>query len=712
MKENQIEDESWYPDKKIEWWFVQGFFEGGNIPREYFMVSFFRQLLRDPEPHHGYTLISSLFNPETSENKVITWIDNDIFKWILRKTDKVEKLKPYFNEIKTFGPLPPVMLKNEKPEMAGNTLSVSWDNFLLSQTEEGFKLRLPGTLLNSRVQFNARPMTGCFTTMQEKDSGKIRESMSYNTYPLCELSGMIGENKITGRAWLDHQWGGYGMFVSEDESREGLKGWNWFGISLEDNSSWIIWEHWYLKTGKKITTSATRMNFDGTLEHFDNIDVAPLRLWESPLTGASYPVECEIKIPQKNISMIFSPVFDNQEIVLYGPHRSVWEGCGRVVYRDGYCAINGYARGEFFGQGYIHNLKTYFLPIENRIKNNIKAFFPEKPDGERIEHYIGKTDFAHSFDAYTKTVSEPVWNLMNREGKMWRPVFSLLMLESLGCNSKNFESILSVFPEMSHTGSLIIDDIEDHSLLRRGEKSIHEKYGMEVAINAANTIYFLPFLELINHRHLTPVQKTEIYEVLIRGYISGHLGQAADIFWSNNMTPENLDEWLNTDLENQILQVYSAKTGSILKGSAATAGIIANTDEKTKEACIEFAQNVSIAFQILDDIRNFNPEISRKKCGEDISEGKLTYIIIKALLTLDKKHKEYISKILCDPLERGQKTNINAIIELVNSTGILEQAQRKASDMFHSSWSRLCMFTQHSESRIMLKLLCHKLLDL
>ena len=714
MKQNQIKmkNESWHPDKKIEWWFIQGYYEGENISKEYFMVSFFRQLFSEPASHHGYSLISSVFNPETNENKVITQIDNNVFNWVLGKTEKIKELKPYFDEIKTFGPLPPVALKKDKPVMDENKLSASWDDFILKQTKEGFQFRLPGLLTGGSNHFNVTPMTDCFTTMQERESEEISESMFYNSYPLCELSGVIGENKITGKAWLDHQWGGYGMFASKKLEREGLKGWNWFGISLEDNTSWIIWEHWNLNTRKILSARATRMNFDGTLEHFDNIEVIPLRQWESQLTGTSYPVEWEIRVTEKNISMVFKSIFDNQEVALYGPHRSVWEGCGSIVYKDGLSTLNGHARGEFFGHGYLHDSSSYFLPIETKIKKNIKAFFPEKPDKECIEYYIGKSDFTHTFDAYAETISEPVWNLMNREGKMWRPVFSLLMLESLGCDSKKYESVLSVFPEMSHTGSLIIDDIEDHSILRRGEETIHKKYGMEVAINAANTIYFLPFLELINHKHLTPEQKTEIYEVLIRGYISAHLGQAADIFWSRNMTSENLDKWLSTDLERQILQVYSTKTGSILKCSAATACIVASTDKKTEDACIRFAQNVSIAFQILDDIRNFDSDISRKKCGEDISEGKLTYVIIQALLTLDQKNKEYVSGILCDPAEREKEVNINAIIELISSSGVLEQAQMKASEMFYNSWDQFCMHTQHSEPRIILKLLCLKLLNL
>lgn len=706
-----LSDESWYPDSSIEWWFLQGYYAGRTTSKQYFMVSFFRQGFKNPRLHHGYTLIASRFDSALQQNLTSSQIDKDVFAWVLDKTAQRPKYRLYFEDIKKYGPLPPIELTADKPVFNEELLAVKWRDFLLEQTDLGLTFSLPQQILPAHHQFHAQPLTNCFTTMEEKEGQDISTSMFYHTYPLCTLTGQVDNEQVTGQVWFDHQWGSYGMFFDQ-KNKNMLRGWNWFGINLEDKTSWIIWLNRELDSGAVISGRAVRMSADHSLQHYENLQAQPTRFWQSERTGTCYPLDWQIRLPDEDISISFTPLADDQEIVLFGPYRSLWEGCGLARYEHQGQSLEGEARGELFGYGYLTDFRQYFLPLEERIKKNIRTFFPEIATQPLIESYCGSSAYPHPLKAYDETLFAPVWDLMKRDGKMWRPTFSLLMLEALGCPSENFASVLSVFPELSHTGSLIIDDIEDHSILRRGGETIHQKFGTDIAINAANTLYFLPFLELINHQHLSIQQKNAIYAVLIKGFIAAHLGQAADIYWSKNMTPDNLESWLKTDLEHCILQAYSSKTGALLKGSTNAAAIIANVDEETRKVCESFAENVGIAFQIMDDIKNFDPELSRKKYGEDIVEGKLTYVIVQALLNLEPQEKDYLVTILCDPLERQKNETIERVAELIRTSGILLAAQQRAADLFHQSWEQFSQHSRHSEAKIALKILCHNLLAL
>ncbi len=78
--------------------------------------------------------------------------------------------------------------------------------------------------------------------------------------------------------------------------------------------------------------------------------------------------------------------------------------------------------------------------------------------------------------------------------------------ENAGDRLSPYEQLLCVLTECIHNGALIIDDIEDDSLLRRGDTTIHLRYGVDVAINAGNTLYFLPPALVQEHPQLTDEQ--------------------------------------------------------------------------------------------------------------------------------------------------------------------------------------------------------------
>ena len=99
-------------------------------------------------------------------------------------------------------------------------------------------------------------------------------------------------------------------------------------------------------------------------------------------------------------------------------------------------------------------------------------------------------------DTVNKALNEPIYDLLDRGGKRWRPALGLIMAKCLGReNIEDFDSNRDIYytcglTEIVHNGSLMVDDVEDQSLQRRGQDCTYRKYGTDIAVNAGNFMYF------------------------------------------------------------------------------------------------------------------------------------------------------------------------------------------------------------------------------
>lgn len=96
-----------------------------------------------------------------------------------------------------------------------------------------------------------------------------------------------------------------------------------------------------------------------------------------------------------------------------------------------------------------------------------------------------------------KATGEPIYDLLERGGKQWRPLLGMMFGEAFGRNLEDFEASKDIYfacglTEIVHNGSLMIDDIEDGSNMRRGDLCTHKKYGIDVAVNAGNFMMVSP----------------------------------------------------------------------------------------------------------------------------------------------------------------------------------------------------------------------------
>jgi len=201
---------------------------------------------------------------------------------------------------------------------------------------------------------------------------------------------------------------------------------------------------------------------------------------------------------------------------------------------------------------------------------------------------------------------------------------------------------------MLHTASLLVDDVEDSSDLRRGVPVAHHIFGSAQTINSANYIYFCALRELLK------LNNPDAIQIYTDELLNLHRGQGMDLFWRDTLTCPTEDDYL---------EMVSNKTGGLFRlaiklmcaespshnfrphhprqrAASSSAddpanahdGGIASADDGPTDY-IPLVNTIGLLFQILDDYYNLcNPSYtSNKGLCEDLTEGKFSFPIIHAI---------------------------------------------------------------------------------
>ncbi|MBI2664381.1 polyprenyl synthetase family protein [Candidatus Woesearchaeota archaeon] len=305
------------------------------------------------------------------------------------------------------------------------------------------------------------------------------------------------------------------------------------------------------------------------------------------------------------------------------------------------------------------------------VDSALREFLPERINHKWLSGVFG----AGSWDvrAVNASLSNPVWDLLGRGGKRWRPLLMFLSCSAVGGNPDGIRKF-AVIPELIHTGSLIADDIEDSSLTRRGQPAIHVRYGTDVAVNLGSMLYFLPLTVL---RSLNAAQKLKIHELISQELLKLHLGQGTDIHWHSH---------LKRITEQQYFAMCANKTGTLARLSAKMGAILGGGSEQQAAALGSFAESIGIAFQIQDDILNLQSSLG-KDYGEDITEAKISFPLLRTLSLANPQDRRMLIGIL--KKHTKEKDEINAAIEIIRKHKALDYSEAVAAKIVERSWSRL-----------------------
>ena len=289
---------------------------------------------------------------------------------------------------------------------------------------------------------------------------------------------------------------------------------------------------------------------------------------------------------------------------------------------------------------------------------------------------------------------EPIRYIMNLGGKRLRPVMVLMATELFSDDlNQSLEVALAI--ETFHNFTLVHDDIMDNAPLRRGQKTVHEKWGVNNAILSGDVMM------VESNKHLSKVDISVLKPVL-------------DTF---NATAQGVCEGQQLDMEfeqrndvsiEEYIEMIRLKTAVLLGGAMKLGAIVGGASAADADLLYQFGENVGVAFQLQDDILDVygNPEKFGKQVGGDIISNKKTYLHLK---TLALAQSDEIA-VLKNDIE-NQVEKVNQVTNIYNKYQIKELATSEMDKYLTIAQQALQKLSIPDEKKIQFRILIQEILE-
>jgi len=271
-----------------------------------------------------------------------------------------------------------------------------------------------------------------------------------------------------------------------------------------------------------------------------------------------------------------------------------------------------------------------------------------KQDLKELESYL-----VLSINSEVDLATEVSSYLVRAGGKRIRPIVSILIAKSHGYAGKELIKLSSAI-ELLHSATLIHDDVVDQSEIRRGKKSIHNKWDNAHGVLVGDFIYSKAF------QLMAELKNPEIISIL---------SNSTNIISEGEVLQLSLKRETSIS-EKDYFNIIGRKTAELFKASAQSASILAGQSKEDSLNDANFGYSLGMAFQIQDDILDYigNDSLTGKKLGKDFEEGKFTLPLLKAMQLATDQNKIEIQNIL---LSRNKK-NFKKLKGIIEESGAIE----------------------------------------
>jgi geranylgeranyl pyrophosphate synthase len=292
----------------------------------------------------------------------------------------------------------------------------------------------------------------------------------------------------------------------------------------------------------------------------------------------------------------------------------------------------------------------------------LRSMLDEHLDAPELARVLGVDDET-ALSLARRVLHAPLADLLARPGKELRARLvehAFAVARAIApCSCANLPPELPYLVEMVHAGSLVIDDIEDDAITRRGAPALHRTWGLPVALNAGNWLYFWPFV-VLPQLPLDRATSGAIHRRLATAMLRCHQGQALDLALSVGDLPQSR-------VHAAVLATTQLKTATLLEASCAIGAIAAHASPEIERALGTFGREVGIALQMFDDLSSIVSPARRAKGHEDLALLRPTWPWAWLAESMDPARFEDLQRLLAgenaiDALLDRMRTELDAQI--------------------------------------------------
>jgi geranylgeranyl pyrophosphate synthase len=318
------------------------------------------------------------------------------------------------------------------------------------------------------------------------------------------------------------------------------------------------------------------------------------------------------------------------------------------------------------------------------------------PHAPREEHITRSVMPAMDPIAATESIA---YDFLAKGGKYSRPFITLAVYDALtggkatGANgaeeaAKFGDSVrrAAMSIETFHKASLVHDDIEDDDAFRYGEETVHKQYGTATAINVGDYLIGMGY-RLVSRESKTLGAETvaDILDCLADAHLRLSEGQGAELMWRDSGNKHNGDRNVgNMRLKGDkrlkpldALKIYALKTAPAFEAALYSGVRLAGPAEKYVEPIKQFARNLGVAFQILNDLGDWDGDNHNKlAAGGDILGGRPTVLWALALEGLSPIKQQELLDLVASNGTRSVPATLARVRELYEEAGVFEKATR------------------------------------
>lgn len=305
-----------------------------------------------------------------------------------------------------------------------------------------------------------------------------------------------------------------------------------------------------------------------------------------------------------------------------------------------------------------------------------------KEDIEKVEQFL-KDDIKTS----VPLINEVILYLLSSGGKRLRPVFLALSARMCGYKGENIPAMSAVI-EYIHTATLLHDDIIDGAKYRRKRPTANSLYGNDVAVLCGDFLYSRSYITL------TEYGAKQVQMILSSAALTMSEGEVIQLLKTGD---------INLTFDDYI-QIITRKTAVLFSAACEIGGRLAEVSEDKIKALKDFGYYLGLGFQMTDDILDYmgNPEITGKKNGTDLFEGKLTLPVIKTLEKADDNEKSIITEMF--KKKEKNDDDLKVLKDIMVKYDIEKISEKTADEYINKSLNSLNIFEDNDYRKALITL--------